>query len=424
MMTSARTLTQTDSNRNFYSFLWHAGFLALATNFMDVDTVVPAVLIQSGGGPVAVGVLTAIMLGISKLFQLIFSRSFEPLSFKKKFLVTGIILRIFALFLISASLFYGNIHTGFFLIIMIFVSMTLFSVSGSLANVPYLDILGKGILKDQRKKFFSMRQVVSSLGILISAFAVREVLKRQAYPINYAITFLVAGILLLVASFGFFNISEPASVPQKKLSAGGFLNRIIPEIRKHPNLGRYLLLLNSAGVLLTFIPFMILLAKSHYEITSSFIGNLIVLKVAGSLLVSIFLFFQHKKFVYKNILIFSIVLAASLPILSLLLVRDIFWFQMLFLLAGIALAAYKVAINGIFIEISNEQNRTFFAGITGAGNILVSIFPVFAGSLILLFGFRWVFAGIGLIILSGMWFAMKLDCKDNPDESVTLISGT
>jgi hypothetical protein len=38
------------SNRNFFAFLWHAVFLAFAKNFMDVDTVIPAMLIESGGG--------------------------------------------------------------------------------------------------------------------------------------------------------------------------------------------------------------------------------------------------------------------------------------------------------------------------------------------------------------------------------------
>ena len=34
---------------NYYAFLWHASFLSLAQNFMDVDTVIPAMLIEAGG---------------------------------------------------------------------------------------------------------------------------------------------------------------------------------------------------------------------------------------------------------------------------------------------------------------------------------------------------------------------------------------
>jgi len=41
-------LTRKISNHNFYAFLWHAGFLAFAKKFMDVDTVLPAMIIESG----------------------------------------------------------------------------------------------------------------------------------------------------------------------------------------------------------------------------------------------------------------------------------------------------------------------------------------------------------------------------------------
>ena len=76
-------LTPRNSKINFRSYLWHGGFFALASNFMDTDTVIPAVLIKSGGGPLAVGVLIAIMLGGSRLFQLLFAGLFEPLPYKK-----------------------------------------------------------------------------------------------------------------------------------------------------------------------------------------------------------------------------------------------------------------------------------------------------------------------------------------------------
>ncbi|HKJ80030.1 MAG TPA: hypothetical protein VKA10_10865 [Prolixibacteraceae bacterium] len=57
------TLPKTISKRNFRSFLWHAAFLAMAKNFMDVDTVIPAMLVEAGGGAIHIGMMTAIMLG-------------------------------------------------------------------------------------------------------------------------------------------------------------------------------------------------------------------------------------------------------------------------------------------------------------------------------------------------------------------------
>ena len=43
------------SKRNFYSLLWHAGFLAFAQNFMDVDTIIPAMMVDAGGTAIHIG---------------------------------------------------------------------------------------------------------------------------------------------------------------------------------------------------------------------------------------------------------------------------------------------------------------------------------------------------------------------------------
>ena len=43
----------------------------MAINFMDFDTVIPAMLVQSGGSAFQVGLLTAILVGGAKFAQLI-----------------------------------------------------------------------------------------------------------------------------------------------------------------------------------------------------------------------------------------------------------------------------------------------------------------------------------------------------------------
>jgi hypothetical protein len=55
------------SKINFNAFLWHAGFLAFAKNFMDADTIIPAMIIESGGSSVHIGIMTVIILGGSDL---------------------------------------------------------------------------------------------------------------------------------------------------------------------------------------------------------------------------------------------------------------------------------------------------------------------------------------------------------------------
>lgn len=112
-------LTRNISQRNYYSLLWHAGFLAFARNFIDVDTVIPAMLVDAGGTALHVGVLTAIMLGGSSFTQLIFAPFISNYSYKKGFLLLGINSRILALLALGLLLYYSSRLHGSYMVILI-----------------------------------------------------------------------------------------------------------------------------------------------------------------------------------------------------------------------------------------------------------------------------------------------------------------
>ncbi|MFN2148923.1 MAG: MFS transporter, partial [Anaerolineales bacterium] len=198
-------LTEKVSRNNYICFLWHATLLALTQNFMDVDTVVPAMMIDAGGTSVHIGLLTAILVGGSKLSQLFFAPFLSGQPAKKNLLLVGINTRIVSLAGIGV-LFVVSIGLPDALVIaVIFVFIVLFSLSGGFANINYTDILGKSVLDTRRKRFFSVNQIVSSLGVLVSAFFARRILRTQAYPDNYAWLFFTAAALLGLASLGFWR---------------------------------------------------------------------------------------------------------------------------------------------------------------------------------------------------------------------------
>ena len=114
-------LTPNISKRNFKSLLWHAGFLALAQVFMDVDTIVPAMLVDAGGNAVQIGILTAIMLGGSSFTQLMYAPFISNYHFKKKFLLLGINSRIFSLLGLGIILFFSSLIDESNIIWLIFI---------------------------------------------------------------------------------------------------------------------------------------------------------------------------------------------------------------------------------------------------------------------------------------------------------------
>lgn len=397
--------------QNFRVFLWHAVFLALASNFMDVDTVIPSMLLKFGGSSVHLGLLTTIMIGGASFMQLVFSLSLASKEFKKKYLIIGINLRIASLFALAFLFLKSDSVSHSFALILIFVLISIFSFSGSFANISYVDIVGKVIDKSKRKQFFSLKQLFTSVGFIISAFTVKKLINHYEFPVNYSVVFLIAAVLLLIASFGFYRIVEVEKSGKGETKLLRFLKNIPVEFKKSKNLRNYIFTLNTLGIGISLIPFMILLAKENMDLSFSLIGNIIVLRTLGMLISSLIFYFVSKKISYRNILYMAMILGSLLPFFSIVFIDNTILFQSMFFFAGFFVSSFKIAKGGIIVEISNNENRTFYAGLSGAGGILSILFPILAGYLVQIININFVFVLMGILMLLSIFFIKNLNCK-------------
>ncbi len=404
------TLNKQISNNNFFAFVWHSVFLALANNFMDVDTVIPAMILDAGGSSIQLGLLTAVMISSGQVSQLFFAPFLSNKLFKKQYLLTAINLRIFSLFTLAILFISAKALSGSIVILLIFILIAIFAISGGFANINYVDILGKSIIPDQRKHFFSIKQIISSIGVLISAYFARRILQNFGFPQNYTYLFMMAGILLAIASFGFWRIKEVKAESMKITHLSNYLSKIVDEIKSNRRLKYYLLTLNTQGVVLVLIPFMILFAKSKIAGVDFSVGNFLLLKVFGSVLAGGTLYIYAKKLKYRYLLYITSISAIMISLMVIFLPANVI-FPYIFLLAGLIFAFYRMTIGGVLLEVTNSKNRALYTGITGAGNILPGLYPIFGGWLVGAFDFT-IFFSITIVILSiSLFFIYKLNCK-------------
>jgi MFS family permease len=401
-------LTKKISRHNYYALLWHALFLALAKNFMDVDTIIPAMMVDAGGTSVHIGLLTAIMLGGSHLSQLFFAPFINNRPMKKGCLLFGINARIFALACLAFLFFLSSWITGSFLIIMIFLFISVFSTSGGFANIGYTDILGKSVLPESRKSFFSIKQAIVSAGFFASAYFASRVLTLKPYPDNYAFLFVIATVMLTISSAGFWRLKEARVSRQEIYRYKNFISIILREIRANKKLLYYLLVSNTQGVSLALMPFLILYAKDALNATGSDIGNYLIFKVIGGVLVGALLFYHSKKVKYQHLLYLTSMLALIIPLFVLILPGH-FSLNLAFLAGGIVFTLHTIAVSGILLEVSTNENRALYTGIVGAGSVLPVVFPLVSSWVITQFGFSMFFILFMLIISSSFYFIFKLD---------------
>jgi len=404
------TVPRTISTHNFYAFLWHAGFLALAQNFMDVDTVIPAMLVESGGKAIHVGIMTAIMLGGSSFTQLFFAPYISNKTFKKRFLLMGINSRILSLFALGFILFYLHGTQTKWVLWLIFLFITLFSLGGAFSNISYTDILGKSVNEEKRKVFFSTKQIIAGIVVLLSAFLAKKILTASAYPVNFAFMFFAGASLLLIASGGFWKIKENTPSTLKIKGFREFIKTLRSELTQNNKLVYFLGFINTQGIMLSFLPFVMLYAKETLNTQSNATGNFLLFKIIGVVTVSMLVFFVAKRIKYNPLLYLNVILSVTI-IITTLFIHDEHTLKYIFILGGVIYSLYSITMNGLLLEVSGNENRALYTGFAGAGNILPALFPLAGGWIIDYWGFTVFFILFLLIVSSSVFFIRKIDCK-------------
>lgn len=400
-------------DRNFIGFIWHAFWLALAETFAEKNTVLPGLILLAGGTQFDVGILTSIVIGVPLISQLVFASYLTNKPLKKNFLLFGIYLRVTAFIGVALSIYFFEYFAETTFIIVIFVWMSLFSLSGAFAGVSYTDIVGKSFNSDKRKKFFVFRQFITGIGILISAIIVKEILSSINYPHNYQIAFFTAGALLFVASIGFIVLKEkPSKISQKYNSFLDVIKTIPHEIKNSSNLKNFVITTNLIGFTYVLIPFYIGYVKSMYVLSEEIIGSFLLFQITG-LIVSNFIWHKLVKvFSFKGMLKTAILVNAILPLLALglNLFNNMATFYLLFFINGFAISAHKISLEGVMVEISNESNRPLYTGIFGTFNLVSMLIPLLIGVILVNVGYSFLFIVLPLITITAIHFTNKMVC--------------
>lgn len=230
-----------------------------------------------------------------------------------------------------------------------------------------------------------------------------------SYPENYTLLFFIAAFSLLIASLGFWQLKEIKADGMKFYGIINFAKTIIKEIRNNKNLANYLIIINTLGISITLLPFLVSYAKEILYVGNNEIGNYLLFKVIGSVIIGAVLFYFSKKVSYKNMFYLITILSVIIPVLLNLLPGS--WYFILFFTGGIIFALTQIANSGVLLEVSSNHNRAFYTGLTGFGGIIPTLFPILGGWTIEQFGYTAFFILFITIIITSLYFVYHLKCE-------------
>lgn len=199
---------------------------------------------------------------------------------------SGIVLRWGSWLLLVLSAFFIRDHNV--LLVAVFVCISIFSVLAGFAALPFVILTAKIIPPNRRGMVFGMRQFIGGgLGVLAGG-AIGLILSERSglpFPQNYALVFLIAavGYAVAYASLCFVHeqpdeeITQPTPL-RATLHQVWAITRGDQQFRYYITM-RIALLFAGAG-----IPFLTVYAKRVLGVDDGFIGTLVSVTLASSLL--------------------------------------------------------------------------------------------------------------------------------------------
>ncbi|MCF7928343.1 MAG: hypothetical protein K9L68_05175 [Spirochaetales bacterium] len=339
----------------------------------------------------------------------LFRGFFAPKAQEKPWLLLGILLRTAGLFSLGMLLlsFQGS---SAMLILSLLLIMGVFSFSGAFAGLSYTHLLGKEIEPARRSFILSGKEFAGGAATLGFGLLARYILSEAAYPKNYAWLFLIASGLLATAVFGFLLVRETPDAPGEAGGSGGedpgrTKSRPIRDMMRNMdrNLLRYILVLNLTGFSLGIAPFYIALAKRSFGLSGEQVGDYLMLQIAGVIVASVLWYRLSRGRSFRHVVRICMIGAAVLPLFALFASgKSVTLYIFVFLWAGFLLSARRIALEGLLIEISSNENRVIYSALAGAFSFVSAVFPLVSGFLIRGVGYPPIFFLTSAAVLTAL----------------------
>jgi len=396
--------------RNFISGLWHGAFLALGMALTQPTTVISAFVAELTGSTIWVGGLATVLTVASAFPQLFVARWLSPVVYKKPYLLGAIYLRVFSWATLAFLIYSISSQYPLILAWSLVSLLILFYAGGGLANVPYMEVIGKVIPPGKRGAFFGGKSALAAPLSIGAAFLAKDILAKVNYPNNYALLFALAALGLGIASFGFVAIKEPASDNngQHRQSWHAYFKQVITAIKNLRELAIAQLL---TGFSLMVLPFYVVYAREELGAPPDAVGWFLLAQVVGGILLSPIWARVVDRSGSRLMLFFCAILSTLTPLLAILL-SPFGWQAMLivFFLSGATFNGRVVGFQSSLLDLAPPVERGTYAGANELLILPVAFLSLIAGFLLQswsyqnLFLLATPFIGAGAVVI---WIWMQ-----------------
>lgn len=271
-----------------------------------------------------------------------------------------------------------------------------YSISGGMAGVPFMEIVGQTIPINKRGTFFGLRMFFGGLLAVLAGPIAKHVIDTYDYPTDFGVLFSMAFVCITLGLASFSIAKEyprPIATADKKvldnLRAGLALWRNDINIRK----------LVISRVLSFFylmaMPFYVIVATDKLGISKAMAATYLSFEMVGYLGLNFLWAWLSNYISNKQVMRWATIcsfVAPSIAIISLYANPGYFIFGLAFFFNGAAVAGSGMGFLNYLLEIADIKNRPISIGLVHSLIAPGALISVAGGLVIELFGMTAMFA--------------------------------
>jgi len=410
-------------NKNFLLGILNGTIFKLAISFYNPNTVLPLFVSFFTSSKLLIGSIVTITNFGFFAPQLFVANLIGHRERKKSFYILGAFIRITSWFIIPILTYFYAVKNPSLVLVGFFFFYFIACLGGGISHLSFLDIVSKIVEPTKRGKFFSLRHFFGGILAMGGGVIVKYILsdeKNFPFPLNFSLLFLLTFIFMFIALSLFICVKEtPSSIKNNRRTPFSQYLKDIPRILAEDKNYRLFLiakLLLSSGIIA--LPFYIVYARDVFRIPEEAAGIFIFSQALGGIISTFFWGYLSDKYGNKIVMQLSGALGLLVPLLTLIsgilislfsnISISIIYYSFIFLILGMNISGNFIGQINLLLEISSEEFRATYIGITNTLSALVMLLPLMGGIIIEKTSYLTNFSLAFFLILTGLVFTLYL----------------
>ena len=393
--------------RNFLLNLLEGTLFTSAGSLNSMQTVLPALVAQLGGSNFHIGAVAVVGYGSFFLPQIFAARYAEAAPWKKTMTIRiGAMHRGVLLALASVLLIWGR-RSPDTVLFLFFVLYGLNQLLAGMTSPFWIDFFGKLTPLRLRGRLVGLRASTGAVGALMCGLALTWLLGFFPFPTNLGVALLLAAILQFASLVAQIFVHEPDPSNVKPISPLGEYIRSLPTFFRHDT-GFAAFIIACALYVLGGIPvgFYAAYALRSMHAPGSMVGGFTVAMVLVQIGSATANGFLADRYGYKIPLLVS-GLSTAIASLTAIAAPSAEWFYLVFIFVGINIGSESTARSNMAIEFGTEHQRASIVGLLNTMLAPCYFVGILGGSMVDVFGFKWLFVFGALSSLAGFFVMSK-----------------